>query len=106
MKIISRNNTLYLDFSHNGQRVRKSVKMEDTVKNRSIIQKQIIPEIQRQLVMGEFFEKETTYTLDEFAKISFSLHKSKRKELTHISYVEDYNLHISPLLGKMYITDL
>ncbi len=106
MKIISRSNRLHLHFSHNGQMVRKSMKMEDTAKNRTFLKKQIIPEIQKQLVMGEFFEKATTYTLDEFAKISFSLHKSKRKELTHISYVEDYNLHISPLLGKMYITDL
>ncbi len=106
MKIISRSNKLYLHFSHNGQMVRKSMKMEDNAKNRTILKKQIIPEIQKQLVMGEFFEKENKYTLDEFAKVSFSLHKSKRRELTHISYVESYYLHISPVLGKMYLDNI
>ncbi|MFA6191711.1 MAG: tyrosine-type recombinase/integrase [Sulfurimonas sp.] len=106
MKIISRSNKLHLHFSHNGQMVRKSMKMEDNAKNRTILKKQIIPEIQKQLVMGEFFEKENRFTLDEFAKISFSMHKSKRKELTHIGYVESYNLHISPVLGKMYLNDI
>ena len=105
MKIVSRNKKLYLHFSHNGQMVRKSMKMEDNAKNKAILQKQIIPEIQKQLVMGEFFEKEKKYTLDEFAKISFSLHKSNRKELTHISYTQIYDLHISPTLGKIYIDD-
>ena len=58
MKIKARNNKLYLHFSHDGQMVRKSMKMEDTAKNRTIIQKQIIPEIQKQLLMGEFFQKQ------------------------------------------------
>lgn len=106
MKIISRNNALYLHFSHNGQRVRKSLKMDDTPKNRVIVQKQIIPEIQRQLLVGEFFEKENRYTLDEFSKISFNLHKNHRRELTQISYQEIYNLHISPILGKLYLHEI
>ncbi|MDD5373533.1 MAG: site-specific integrase [Sulfurimonas sp.] len=103
MKIKSRNNKLYLHFSHNGQMVRKSMKMEDTAKNRTILQKQIIPEIQRQLVMGEFFEKENVPTLDKFAEISFSMHKQNRRESTQKQYQEIYNLHIKSVFGTTRI---
>lgn len=61
--------------------VRKSMKMKDTGKNRTILQKQIIPQIQKQLFMGEFFEKENKPTLDEFTKISFSMNKNNRRNL-------------------------
>ncbi len=103
MKIISRSNKLYLYFSHNGQRVRKAMKMEDTAKNRTIIQKQIIPEIQKQLVMGEFFEKENKPTLDEFTKISFSMNKNNRRVLTNEQYQNIYRLHIQPVFGSIEI---
>lgn len=103
MKIKSRNNNLYLDFSHNGNRVRKSMKMEDTAKNRTILQKQIIPEIQKQLVIGEFFEKENKPTVDEFTKISFSMHKNNRRELTNLEYQRIYRLHIQPTFGSIQI---
>lgn len=103
MKIKSRNNKLYLHFSHNGQMVRKSMKMEDTAKNRTILQKQIIPEIQKQLVMGEFFKKENKPTLEEFKKVSFSMHKHHRRELTQKKYEDIYKLHIEPSFGHKQI---
>lgn len=106
MQIKARNNTLYLHFSHDGKRIRKSMNMEDTAKNRALLKKQIIPEIQKQLVMGEFFQKENTYTLDEFAKMSFAMHRHNRRELTQKRYFDVYNLHIKATLGKRKIHEI
>jgi len=103
MKIKSRNNKLYLHFSHDGKRIRKSMDLEDTAKNRTFIKKQIVPEIQRQLVIGEFFQEEKKPTLDEFTKISFSLHKHSRRELTQKKYDDIYRLHIQKILGHKRI---
>ncbi|WP_304542890.1 tyrosine-type recombinase/integrase [Sulfurimonas microaerophilic] len=104
MKIKSRNNKLYLHFAHDGKFVRKSLKLEDTFKNRTLVKKQIIPEIQKQLVLGEFFEeKEEKPTVDEFVKLSFSLHKHHRRELTQKKYEDIYRLHIQPTFGHKQI---
>lgn len=106
MKIKSRNNKLYLHFSHKGQLVRKSMNMDDTPKNRTKLQKIIIPELEDKLVMGEFFKNKQIPTVNEFAEISFSLHKSKRKELTQISYKKMYDLHIAPIFGNRHLSDI
>ena len=103
MKIISRSNKLYLHFSYNGQMVRKSMKMEDTTKNRTILKKQIIPEIHKQLVMGEFFEKENKLTLDEFAEKSFKMNEATRRYLTNKWYRDTYRLHIQPTFGHIQL---
>ncbi|MDF1877413.1 tyrosine-type recombinase/integrase [Sulfurimonas sp. SAG-AH-194-L11] len=106
MKIISRNKKLYLHFSHNGQMVRKSMKMEDTAKNRKLLHKQIIPEIQKQIVMGEFFKKEKITTLDEFTKKSFEMNKATRRYLTNKQYEDIYRLHIQPTFGSIELVKI
>jgi len=106
MKIISRNDKLYLHFSHDGQMVRKSMKMEDTAKNRRLLQKQIIPEIQKQLVIGEFFKNEKKITLDEFTKKSFAMNKATRRYLTNKQYEDIYRLHIQPIFGSVELVKI
>lgn len=106
MKIKSRNNTLYLHFSHDGKTIRKSMKMEDTTKNRTILRKQIIPEIEKQLVMGEFFKKQAKTTLDDFAEISFKMNEGTRRPLTSKWYRDNYRLHIQPTFGLWEINKI
>ena len=106
MKIISRNNKLYLHFSHQGQLVRKSMKMDDTPKNRTILKKEVIPEIQKQLVIGEFFKNTNNPTFDVFAETSFSIHKHNRKEATQQHYQAVYKLHIKPTFGHLKLNDV
>ena len=106
MKLKSRNNKLYLHFSNKGEFVRKSLKLDDTPENRKHVKQDIIPEMQKQLINGEFLKKADRYTVNDFSEISFNLHKSKRKELTHLSYKGIFDLHIAPILGDMYIDDI
>jgi len=106
MKIKSRNNKLYLHFSHKGQLVRKAMKLDDTEKNRSILKKEIIPEIQKQLVMGEFFKKTNQPTLDEFAEKSFAMNKATVRVLTHKQYKDIYRLHIQPIFGHIQLNTI
>ena len=95
--------TLWVNYTLNGKRFRKSLKLEDTKSNRLLAERKILPQMQLKLVSGEFFKNSTIPTLDEFAKKSFEMHSSSRKQATMNDYQSAYNLHISPILGDYAI---
>lgn len=102
----TRNGWLGIDFIHNKKRVRKALKLRDTVSNRKRVKSIIIPEIEQRLIMGEYFKKQDKITLDEFAKKSFVMNKENRRALTNKQYADTYKLHIQPTFGHMYIDDI
>ena len=62
-----------------------------------------MPEIQYKLNSGEFFDKteqEKVPTVDEYAKVSFEIHRSNRRELTHQKYLQTYDLHLKKTFGN------
>jgi hypothetical protein len=56
-KIYQRGKKLWVFFSVNGKQFRKSLKLDDTKKNRIIAETQIIPKLMIQVHDGEFFKK-------------------------------------------------
>ena len=92
--------TLWVDFTHNSKRYRKSLKLEDTKANRRLANTQILPQIQLKVMNGEFFKKEDE-TVAEFMPISLEAHKAKRLKSTRDDYKSIYALHIIPYLGNM-----
>ena len=116
MTLTSRDGTLWITFYHQSKRYRRSLKLEDTKKNRKFAQNNIIPEIMYKLNSGEFFNNEKIKqvqkqqsivpTVDEFAKTSFEIHKHERRELTQKNYLNTYNQHIKPYFGKRYLNTI
>ncbi len=47
------NGKLYLEYETNGKIIQKSTRLEDTPKNRGLIKKEVIPELQRKILLGE-----------------------------------------------------
>lgn len=57
VKIRSRKGRLYIDYYVEGRRMRRSTGLEDNSKNRVLIKKEIIPQIQAKILLGEYGKK-------------------------------------------------
>lgn len=98
-RIYERGNTLWVRFSFNGEVIKKSLHLEDTKANRKLANTQIIPQMLLKVHSGEFFNSDNVKKVplfEEFAKISFELHKTTRKISTLNRYKSNYNRHILP----------
>lgn len=93
------NETLWVDFTHNGKRYRKPLKLENTPANRKLAEKKVIPSLHYKVISGEFF-KNAMPTVDEYMKKSFELQKSNRKKTTIDDYISKYNKHLRPVFGN------
>lgn len=56
-KLYERNGKLYIDYMVNGERKRKSTKLDDTKENRVIVERTIIPKLMSMIATGEIFKK-------------------------------------------------
>lgn len=110
MNLVNRNGTLWIDFYHQSERIRRSLELNDTKANRKYAQMKIIPELLYKLNSGEFFEKETTKAkipiFSEYAEHSFALNKHRRKPVTHHDYYNSYKLHMLPYFGKKRLNEI
>ena len=97
--------TLWVDFTHNSKRYRKSLKLEDTKANRRLASTQILPQIQLKVINGEFFKNQVP-TVAEFMPLSLNTHKARRQKSTQDDYKSIYLLHIIPYLGNMKLNDI
>jgi len=105
-KLSARSKKLYVSFSIDGEQVRRSLNIEDTKANRKIAETQLIPQLIIKAHSGEFFNNTKIPTVDEFAKVSFEIHKNNRKHFTQKSYIRSYDLHIKPTFGKMKLNKI
>jgi len=95
------NENLWIDFTHEGKRYRKSLGLKNTPTNRKIANTRIIPEIQLKIVTGEFFKNETKIpTVDEYMKVSFDLQSGNRGKACQKDYILKYNKHIKSVFGN------
>ena len=99
-KLYTRGNSLWINFSLDGEYIRKSLGLKDNKVNRKLATTQIIPQLILKVHSGEFFEKTVVPTLDEYSKISFNCHRNERKHTTNTDYLNIYNKHIKPCFGK------
>lgn len=97
--------TLWIDFTHNGKRYRKSLKLDNTPKNVKLAETRLIPKLSYEIANGEFF-KITMPTVDEFMKVSFELNNGNRCDSTIKAHLNNYNKHIKPIFGNKKLDEL
>jgi integrase len=94
---------LYVAYTLNGKRQRKSIHMDDTKKNRHIANTEIIPKMILKANSGEHWNENKIPTLHEYQKISFDCHKNERRVTTNTDYFNTYMRHIDPYFGNWKI---
>ena len=104
-KLIVRDEKLYYHFTLNGKRIRKSLNLKDTQKNRNLVLTKIFPQLMNDIHSGEFFKK-TIPTVDEYSDISFDNHRLTRKPMTTHDYKNVYKRHIQPYFGSKKLNDI
>lgn len=99
---------LYLDIRYgNNERIRSSTKLKDTPKNRNLIQKNIIPKIEVQILNGEYNPNAKQIvvpnTVKEYGYKSLKRHQNRRREHVQETYIQHFENKIVPYFGDMLI---
>ena len=99
---------LYLDIRYgDGQRARPSTNLKDTPKNRKLLQDNVIPKIQLQILNGEYNpnnkQEIIPQTLKEYGYKSLKRHKNKRREHVQRTYIQHFETKIVPYFGDRLI---
>lgn len=99
---------LYLDIRYgDGQRARPSTNLKDTPKNRKLLQDNVIPKIQLQILNGEYNpnakQEIVPQTLKEYGYKSLKRHKNKRREHVQRTYIRHFEIKIVPYFGDRLI---
>lgn len=102
---------LYLDIRYgNNERIRSSTKLKDTPKNRNLIQKNIIPKIEVQILNGEYNPNAKQVvvlnTVKEYGYRSLKRHQNKRREHVQKSYIQHFENKIIPYFGDALIQNI
>jgi integrase len=102
MRIFTPKNIIWLDFTIDGKRYRRSTKLSDTPANRKLVVNEIAPQIQASIVRGEYNPKKKKImpTVEEFGYRSLELHRHERKPQVNKSYKQNFEKHILPYFGK------
>lgn len=102
---------LYLDIRYgNNQRVRSSTKLKDTQKNRKLLEKNIIPKIEVEILNGEYNPNVEQIivpdTVEEYGYRSLRRHQNKRREHVQIDYIYFFKNKIIPYFGNKSIQSI
>ena len=92
---------LYLDVRYgDGQRARPSTNLKDTPKHRKLLQDNVIPKIQLQILNGEYNpnarQEIVPQTLKDYGYKSLKRHKNKRREHVQRTYIQHFESKIIP----------
>jgi len=98
ISFFNRNGKLYVQFEANGKRYQRSTKLDDTPKNRTLVQKEVVPKLQYKIISGEFEKKQKQiYPFLELA-IKYKMSKDKLKSYRHLRGMVDNKL--LPIFGN------
>ena len=102
---------LYLDIRYgNNERIRSSTKLKDTPKNRKLLQNNIIPKIEVQILNGEYNPnaKQTVIpnTIKEYGYRSLKRHQNKRREHVQKAYIQHFENKIIPYFGDTLVQNI
>lgn len=75
--IYNKKGYLYLNFMLDGKRKQKALKMENTQQNRKIVEKEIIPQLQKKIALGEYGKEKKEPKTFKFYSDFFLEHKEK-----------------------------
>ena len=91
MRIFSKNNILYVDFSSDGKRIRRSLRLLDNPQNRYLAINEIVPKL---LKLKQDGGLKYIPTLNEYKSKSFNLQSSNRSSVTQKDYMNMYKRNI------------
>ena len=95
---------LYLDIHYGkGRRVRRSSGLKDNLKNRKLLEKEIIPDKEKEINEGTFDpnkREKKVFLFGEYALICFKRHVNDRREHVSKRNLMNFNKHILPYFGK------
>lgn len=95
---------LYLDIHYgSGKRTKRSTGLKDTTANRSLLLKEAIPLIEKQISEGLFdpnAKEKKVYLLEEYALLCFERHKNDRRKHVSEKLLSHFKKHIFPNFGK------
>lgn len=102
---------LYLDIRYgDGERIRSSTKLKDTSKNRKLLETNIIPKIEVQILNGEYNPNSKQVvvpdTVKEYGYRSLKRHQNQRREHVQVSYIRHFETKIVPYFGDRLIRDI
>lgn len=86
------NGKLYLEYEAYGKIVQKSTRLEDTPKNRTLVNKEVIPALQAKILRGELLkEKPKTFAYYSEVYLSDKMHlKTYNKVKNHIVVINEF----------------
>lgn len=96
---------MYLTYYHGSVRIRKSTGLEDTAKNRKIIENQVIPNLRYELQNG-LMPVRKVKTFEEYAAIYLDEQKRHLKARTFVRYRAILHKAILPFFGKSPIDEI
>lgn len=102
---------LYLDIRYgNNQRVRSSTKLKDTPKNRKLLEKNIIPKIEVEILNGEYNPHTEQIivpdTVKDYGYRSLRRHQNRRREHVQADYISHFENKIIPYFGDRAIQSI
>ena len=92
--IYEKNGKLYINYRLNGKRVRKSTGLDDTLQNRKLLKKEIIPKLAMKIKLGDFVEKKTEKFSYYFSSFLVE-HEADKGYRTRIYVYNIVNKHFS-----------
>lgn len=98
---------LWVNFTINGKRFRKPLKIENTKINYKKAVNEILPTLKYKLLNGEL--KQATKkipTVNEFIEYSFELHKGNRIDSTIYGHRKNYDKYIKDIFGNQRINNI
>ncbi|RXJ93742.1 hypothetical protein CRV00_09785 [Malaciobacter molluscorum] len=100
--------TIWVDFTHNGQRYRKPLRLDYTPSNWKFAEKKLLPTLNYKISSGEFFKnkKKNIPTVDEFIEKSFELRKGNRCSSTIYAHRKNYIKYIQPIFGEKALNEI
>jgi len=104
-------NVLYLDIRYgDNERIRSSTKLKNTPKNLALLKKNIIPNLEVQILNGEYNPKSkqevVPLTVKDYGYKSLNRHKNRRREHINKSYRQHFESKIIPYFGDTLIKNI
>ena len=92
--------TLWVNYTVNGKRFRKSLELENTKANYKRAENEILPMLKYKLMNGESnTHNKKIPTVDEYMKFSFELHSGNRSESTIYGHIKNYDKYLKGVFG-------
>lgn len=111
VKIRSKRGILFLDIHYGGgKRTRPTTGLEDTVENRKLLEKELIPDILLDIAKGIYVPKvekiAAVKTVKEYGELSIKRHKNERRGHVQDKIINDFNNHIVKEFGHRLVSSI